>query len=75
MTPALLREAGQLLYGDRWQSALADALGVRRDTVRRWGTRENIPAGAWSDINALLNKRVCDMAEFMASDEYVKRIG
>ncbi len=57
MTPDLLREAGQLLYGDRWQSALADALGVRRDTVRRWGTRENIPAGAWSDILMLVQER------------------
>lgn len=57
MTPNLLREAGQLLYGDRWQSALADALGVRRDTVRRWGTRENIPEGAWRDIVALVEAR------------------
>jgi DNA-binding transcriptional regulator YiaG len=57
MTPELLREAGQLLYGDRWQSALADALGVRRDTVRRWGARENIPEGAWSDIVALVTAR------------------
>jgi len=46
-----------LLYGDRWQSALADALGNRRDTVRRWGKREAIPPGAWSDIVALVNER------------------
>ena len=57
MTPTLLREAGILLYGDRWQSALADALGVRRDTVRRWGTRENIPEGAWRDIVELVFQR------------------
>jgi hypothetical protein len=57
MTPTLLREAGMLLYGDRWQSALADALGVRRDTVRRWGTRENIPEGAWLDIVKLVSER------------------
>jgi hypothetical protein len=57
MTPSLLREAGMLLYGDRWQSALADALGVRRDTVRRWGTRENIPEGAWLDILYLVKER------------------
>ena len=36
MTPALLREAGEALYGPLWQSELARALGVADRTVRRW---------------------------------------
>lgn len=68
MTPALLREAGMLLYGDRWQSALADALSVRRDTVRRWGTRENIPHGAWRDIVALLLVREYKLKLWLATN-------
>jgi hypothetical protein len=67
MTPALLREAGMLLYGDRWQSALADALGVRRDTVRRWGTRENIPEGAWRDIRGLVEARYIECGRWLAT--------
>ena len=36
MTPTLLHDAGQALYGPRWQSDLARALGVSDRTVRRW---------------------------------------
>ena len=36
MTPALLRKVGECLYGTRWQSELARALGVTDRTMRRW---------------------------------------
>jgi hypothetical protein len=36
MTRADLAAAGAALYGARWQTALADALGVNDRTVRRW---------------------------------------
>ena len=36
MTPAELKKAGEALYGPRWQTALARALGVNARTVRRW---------------------------------------
>ncbi len=43
MTPDRLRSCGEALYGERWQSALATALGVTDRTVRRWVSGENEP--------------------------------
>lgn len=34
--PDLLRIAGEVLYGERWQSPLARDLGVSDRTVRNW---------------------------------------
>jgi len=36
ISPEELAEQGRLLYGDRWQSAVARDLGVADRTVRRW---------------------------------------
>lgn len=36
MTPADLRTIGRLLYGNRWQTPMARALGVHPRTVVRW---------------------------------------
>jgi hypothetical protein len=43
MTPALLRAAGEALYGPRWQSELARELGVSDRTMRRWIAGDPIP--------------------------------
>lgn len=58
MTADLLREAGEALYGLRWQSDLARDLKVSDRTVRRWdaGSHE-IPASEWPKIRALLKER------------------
>jgi hypothetical protein len=58
VTPDLLREAGELLYGDRWQSALAEAIEVHPRTMRHWasGARE-MPLGAWQDVLAAVRER------------------
>lgn len=54
----LLREAGEALYGPRWQSDLARDLRVSDRTVRRWDAGQNeIPAGVWADLRALLKAR------------------
>lgn len=53
-----LREAGEALYGPRWQSDLARALNVSDRTVRRWGAGQNeIPAGVWAELRTLLKTR------------------
>lgn len=58
MTPARLSAIGRALYGDRWQSALAAALGVADRTVRRWAAGTSpVPDGAARDMTALLNER------------------
>lgn len=55
---ALLREAGEALYGPRWQSDLARDLNVSDRTVRRWDAGQNeIPAGVWADLRGLLKAR------------------
>lgn len=58
VTVTLLREAGEALYGARWQSDMAAALDVNRRTIRRWATGDHpIPAGAWAAIDALVRDR------------------
>lgn len=53
-----LRRCGEALYGDRWQSDLARALGVGDRRVREWVAGERrMPPGAWADIAALLRQR------------------
>jgi len=63
MTTDLLREVGEALYGSRWQSDLARALGVTDRTVRRWAAGEWQPApAAWDAIIDLLKARGKAMA-------------
>jgi len=58
MTPTLLREAGEALYGARWQSDLARDLRVSDRTVRRWMAVANeIPAGVWAEVSHLVRER------------------
>jgi hypothetical protein len=54
----LLREAGEALYGRRWQFALAHDLEVADRTVRRWlAGASPIPDGLWADIKKLVTAR------------------
>lgn len=58
MSAALLREVGQALYGQNWQSDLARDLKVSDRTIRRWNAEtQDIPAGAWGDLRVLLKAR------------------
>jgi hypothetical protein len=54
----MLRQAGEALYGERWQSELSRAVSVSDRTMRRWvsGPYE-IPDGVWNDIQQLLLAR------------------
>lgn len=53
-----LARAGMLLYGERWQSDLARAIGVSDRSVRGWVAGERKPpAGVWADIASLLRQR------------------
>ena len=58
VSPKLLREAGESLYGPQWQSELARALGVNDRTVRRWLAGGNaIPAWVWKELAPLMPAR------------------
>lgn len=64
MTPDLLREAGEALYGARWQSDLARALGVQERSMRRWlaGDR-SIPEKMPDDLRGLLRAKGTALAQ------------
>lgn len=55
----LLVEAGRALYGDRWQTDMAAALGLsdaRR--IRQWLTGDRpTPPGIWKDLLTLIDER------------------
>lgn len=57
--PALLEEAGQALYGERWQSEMARALGVKDSRrIREWMAGDRtIPPGIWPELAELLRQR------------------
>lgn len=58
MTPSLLREAGEALYGPRWQCDLARDLGVADRTIRRWASGSvSVSESLGSELLALLSDR------------------
>ena len=58
----LLVEAGEALYGPRWQSELARDLEVSDRTMRRWvaGTTD-VPAGLYIDLLRLTQERAAQL--------------
>lgn len=62
----LLHDAGAALYGPRWQSDLARAIGVSDRTMRRWAAGDGAPpAGVWADIHRLLAERQAVIGELL----------
>lgn len=64
MTAAKLKEIGELLYGDRWQSALARDLEVTDRTVRRWAAGKFRVA---ADVPRKLRKVMAARATLLAA--------
>ena len=57
--PSILKDAGQALFGERWQTDISRALGVNDRTVRRWhNSTHNPPAGVIADLKRLLEDRI-----------------
>lgn len=53
-----LRQAGEALYGDRWQSPLSRDLGVTDRTMRNWTSgRHEAPADIFDRLLGLLKSR------------------
>lgn len=67
MRAADLRRIGAILYGDRWQTDLARALGVADRTVRRWAAGTHpIPEGLKADLLKLLAQRSAEVGRALA---------
>ena len=65
-----LMDAGEALYGDRWQTAIARDLEVSDRTVRNWTARKfPIPEGVQHDILALLSAREIEIARVRGGGE------
>ena len=63
----LLREAGEALYGPRWQTDLARDLNVSDRTMRRWAAgTDDLPAGAARDLLLLCQQRAAGLIEVAA---------
>lgn len=55
---SLLHEAGEALYGPRWQSELARDLDVSIRTMQRWAaSADDAPAGVYLDLLRLTMER------------------
>lgn len=58
----LLAEAGEALYGPRWQSDLARDLDVSDRTMRRWAAgTSDVPAGLYTDLLRLTQERAAKL--------------
>lgn len=59
MSSKLLRDAGEALYGPRWQSDLARDLHVADRTMRRWlAGADDMPPGVALDLWRLCDERL-----------------
>lgn len=68
MTPHLFISAGEALFGDDWFADVAEALDVRKDTVRQWAVGRNpIPRGIAAELSALLAARATTTAALHAT--------
>lgn len=64
----LLRSAGEALYGPRWQTELARALGVSDRTVRRWVAGATpVPPEALTGLRRLCVRRARRLMELVRS--------
>jgi hypothetical protein len=80
LTPGFLRYVGELLFGERWQSPLAERLGAIRGkalspaTVHHWSTAtRSIPPWVKDALVELLDRAQRDMRHRAETAESVAR--
>lgn len=67
MDASIIKRAGEALFGNQWQTPLAEALGVSDRTMRRWTAGDTpVPRGVLDDIERVARQRVADIYQFMA---------
>lgn len=73
MSSELLKEAGEALYGPRFQTDLARDLNVSDRTMRRWVAGETTPSKqVMGDVLILLNNR--RKAMMLLTEKFVGRV-
>jgi len=65
MTPIkMLRAVGEALYGQLWQTEMANALGVSARAVRRWVAGDaNPPEDIGPRLRAVIDQRIASLRE------------
>lgn len=63
--PQPLDRIGTALYGPRWQSELARALGVADRTVRRWAASGALPDVFRETVKTLLRERIAELRDVL----------
>jgi transcriptional regulator with XRE-family HTH domain len=70
----LIARAGRALYGERWQTSLARALGVTDRTVRRWAAGQAQPSrGVYADLASLVEQHRADLGYLLEPLRAVSR--
>lgn len=54
---------GALLYGERWQRAMAQALGAHERTIRKWLNRGETPTDVRDHLLRLMKARQDELRE------------
>lgn len=58
MSADLLRRVGEALYGPRWKSDMARALGVTYRTLQRWCVEGSCPDPVFSKLRVIVRARI-----------------
>ena len=62
----LIRAVGEHLWGSRWQTDMAIALGVNDRTVRRWASGAQVPQpGIWAELIPIIRRRRVELSELL----------
>jgi hypothetical protein len=70
----LFRLVGNHLWGSRWQTDMAIALGVNDRTVRRWVSGAETPRpGVWTELIEIIRERREELGEVIERVE--RRVG
>ena len=69
----ILREAGELLFGDRWQTAIGKVIDISGRQVRRYSVGEHSPTQQhWRRIKEHCDQRAGQLAEI---SEIIRKSG
>ena len=70
----LIERAGQALWGDRWQTEMARAIKVNKDTVQDWRQGRSTPrSGVYVDLLRVANERSGQIKDLLHALEIASR--